>query len=685
MPMRESIGFRIGWDTVIDATLVAALSSIKSQGQQHDLEMRQTRQDNQWYRAHLENVHRAIMKIFHLKNTIGVCLITCVISLYGCGREESNEQPLSARGSVSLINGDEAPSPNADVIIIGAGISGLAAALDLGESGRSVIVVDMASTFGGHAVMSGGGLSLIDTPDQRERGISDSAELAYSDFLNWGEDINEEWTRYYVEHSRADIYDWITGLGVEFGSVLQPFGNSVPRMHFPKGSGLGLITPIYRATLNVRNIQFYWNTRADSLILRNQTVVGVNLENIRQGTTHQKYASTIIIATGGFQSNLEMVLNNWRRDWPLPERVLAGSGWNSQGDGLKMAETAGAVIERLDHQWNYYEGIPDPRYPASDRALRFMIQPGSPEWHVWLNAQGKRFVNECQSAKHILPEILEQIGQYHWFMFDQKAKPLVIVGGTGWWPEKMEREIYGNEDLVKQALTLEHLAEKMEVPGEILVNSIDRFNQLVDIGRDEDFARFGEDAGPSYCDNVARIDLPPFFAVKRYIMSRKSMGGIKVDIGSRVLDADGNPVPGLYAVGEATGLAGINGKAGLEGTFLGPSILMGRVAARSIISSLSGTPVVQLSSEGRNTTVDKIAADKSGNGASCTDCHDIGLLVAENRIGHKHFEFAHQTVLEDAMDCLMCHNALDPYEPSSHKLNPYDLIETCGNCHGEGD
>jgi uncharacterized protein len=91
------------------------------------------------------------------------------------------------------------------VVIVGAGISGLSAALELGRGGCEVTVVDMSSIFGGHAVMSQGGLSIVDTPLQREEGIFDSPPLAYDDFIAWGEDASAEWIRYYVDHSRRDI------------------------------------------------------------------------------------------------------------------------------------------------------------------------------------------------------------------------------------------------------------------------------------------------------------------------------------------------------------------------------------------------------------------------------------------------------------------------------------------------
>ncbi|MDA1165565.1 MAG: FAD-dependent oxidoreductase, partial [Planctomycetota bacterium] len=108
------------------------------------------------------------------------------------------------------VDNDTTPDSPPNVIIVGAGISGLSAALELGSGGASVTVVDMSSVFGGHAVMSQGGVSVVDTPVQRETGWQDSVELAERDFIEWGEDADPEWVKYYVQNSRRDIYEWLT-------------------------------------------------------------------------------------------------------------------------------------------------------------------------------------------------------------------------------------------------------------------------------------------------------------------------------------------------------------------------------------------------------------------------------------------------------------------------------------------
>ena len=204
----------------------------------------------------------------------------------------------------------------ADIIIIGAGISGLAAALEAARAGRSVLVVEMSSVFGGHSLLSTGGLSIVDTPLQRKRGIADSPELAFADFMAWGEDNNEEWVRYYVENSGEEIYDWLIDLGTEFTVAVQPPGNSVPRYHFVQGQGLGLMLPIYQAVLKESKVRFRFNLRADRLISEGGRIVGIKATDLRTGESVELLARAVLIATGGMQSDLDAVRENKLTDLP---------------------------------------------------------------------------------------------------------------------------------------------------------------------------------------------------------------------------------------------------------------------------------------------------------------------------------------------------------------------------------
>ena len=163
----------------------------------------------------------------------------------------------------------------ADVIIVGAGISGLSAALEAARGGVEVQIVDVWSVYGGHAVMSGGGVAIIDSDFQRAQGIVDTPELASEDFFSRGEDPDPYWVDYYTRNSRAELGQWLESLGVRWLSLNPQPGNSVRRFHRTDGRGLGLVTPIYREVLRHANVSFRWNFRVTELLVEQGRVVGV--------------------------------------------------------------------------------------------------------------------------------------------------------------------------------------------------------------------------------------------------------------------------------------------------------------------------------------------------------------------------------------------------------------------------
>ena len=583
-----------------------------------------------------------------------ICLvIVALFSLFG----NSSQQDDSRKASPPKSHHRE----SSDVVIVGAGISGLSAALELGRAGVDVTVVDMASVFGGHAVMSQGGLCIVGSPEQQASGIDDSAELAYQDFITWGEDPDTGWVRYYVDHSRTDIYDWVHELGVRFEpQVGVAPGNSVNRMIQPTGRGVGLVTPIFRQCQEHSNIHFVWNQQAEQLVIENNQVKGVVCRDTRKQTQTTFKADFVILATGGFQSNLSMVREFWPAEFKFPKRILVGSGLNSVGHGHRMAQAVGAKLVKMDHQWNYFTGIPDPRYPDSDRGLSAANMYG-----IIVNSKGKRVGNLHNWAKEVTPAMLRQDDATLWFIFDEATKPRFVVSGSDWADFNIvDRVILQNETLVQSADSLDGLAEKTGLPAENLKATLQRWNQLVTDGKDLDFDRFGPMKTKYNNEASPKLETPPFYAMQTYPLTRKSMGGVAINLKCEVLDKTKSPIRSLYAVGELTGLAGINGKASLEGTFLGPCILTGRVAARSILKE----PALN-------------SANIKAREQSCISCHKIEQLIKQNRPGYWHFDAVHKRVLSRGSDCRSCHAELVPYRKDAHQISQQALATSCVQCH----
>lgn len=579
---------------------------------------------------------------------------------------------IALTGSALFCHG--ANATDADVIVIGSGIGGLATALEAGRGGARVLVIDMASVFGGHAVMAQGLLNITGTPVQEAQGIKDSPELAEGDFLAWGEDANRDWVRYYTRHARTELYDWLVGLGVKFEeSLQQPPGNSVPRGHSVHGRGIGLVTPIIRECLATPAISFRWNMRLVRLLRSNGRLCGVAVIDLRTGATSELRAPIVVLATGGFQSNLTLVRQVWRKDLPIPERILVGSGINSMGSALTIAQHEGAVLERLDHQWNYVSGVPDPRFPGTDRGLSISMPS------IWLNRDGQRFVRERSTPKDTLPRLLQQPGGTYWAIFGPEALHRFYVSGSDWGDyQKIEQLIIANTAVTLRGESFAELSQKTGLPLRALENSVARFNAFVAKGVDEDFGLF--DAKAKW--RPAPISGPPYFAIQFYPLARKSLGGVAVDTSCRVLGPDGTMIHGLYAVGEVSGFGGINGKNGLEGTFLGPALVMGRVAARAILADLGRKPAE--APRDRTAVTFVSTKPKTSDDQQCLTCHDLSLRLDQSRPGYWHFENVHRVVLEKKFACSSCHsevNASPVLNEIAHRIDRRQQLRTCGVCH----
>ena len=555
-----------------------------------------------------------------------------------------------------------------DAIIVGAGISGLSAALEAARGGKHVVIVEMSTVGGGHAVMSNGAVAMVGTPLQARRQIADSPKLAERDFLERGQNADRGWVARYARDSKTWLYDWFSELGVEFEFIVQTPGNSVPRLHLTRGKGIGLVEPLLRECLRHPNITFFWATKAQELVFEDGIVRGVLVRDLRQDQTRKLEASSVVVATGGFGSNLELVRRNWPEGEPSPPRLLVGASHFATASGHEMVRQAGGVLTRMDHLWSYVLGLPDPRDPKGERGLAaFNFQS------IWVNKLGKRFMKEFGDPKALLETLLRQPDASYWSVFDADAKRDFSITLAGYDdPAEVSQLVYDSKDVVLVGETIEELARKMNVPAKTLGETIGRYNLLVQEGIDTEFGRFG----PETSSKPQELDRPPFYAAHFFPITRKSMGGVAVDEECRVLTAKGRPIENLYAVGEVTGFGGINGRAALEGTFLGPGAYMGRLAGKRIAGQESAAETVAL-----RPLPDEIRSTNRPNSA-CGACHRIEAALETGKPGYWHFEQSHAKVLDREYQCVRCHSGMIPFNPDMHKLDRLAQTRNCVACHG---
>jgi flavocytochrome c len=562
-----------------------------------------------------------------------------------------------------------------DAIVVGAGLSGLASALEIARGGGRVLVVDRASVFGGHAVMAMGDVCLVGTPAQETRGIRDTPELAVADIMRWGKSASPEWVRLYAEKSREEIYDWLVAMGVEFDQVLKGQGseNSVPRVHRPKGRGIGLVGPVFQECLKQPGITFVWNQRVDRLLVEAGQVRGVVLTDLRSGLAREERGRSVILATGGFQSNLDMVREYWGKALPFPAKFLAGSGIHSTGEGHRLAADSGAALVAMERQMNLASGIPDPRYASGNRGLN-----ARPYGSIWVNATGRRFAAEFEDPERELPVLLRQPGSTFWAIFDEGMKRGFLVSGSDWSSfAQIERLILANPALTKTASTVGELAQAAGLPVAELEATVQRYNEMVDAGHDAEFGRWA--AGRVPRSPPRKFGQPPFYAVQFFPLTRKSMGGISIDLSCRVLAEDGRIIPGLYAVGELTGSALINGEQGMSGMFLGPCILTGRVAGRAVLAATAPRPPA---AKAAAVSVLSLLRPTKADTPACLACHDLPGLVKQDRTGYWHFQGVHRAVIARGLDCADCHGDIPVVvHPQTHVIKLPSLSQSCIKCH----
>jgi predicted oxidoreductase len=286
-------------------------------------------------------------------------------------------------------------------------------------------------------------------------------------------------------------------------------------------------------------------------------------------------SKTVIVATGGFNSNLDMVLEH------RPEfkqfKVMEGSGLAAKGEGHRMIQELGGYFTHMSDIWFYVFATPDYRDPQQRRGVAFRQVPG----YLWFNQQGHRFHNESLTGgASATPALLRQNPPHAWAVADTPMLAKMDVAdpyyrrGDVIDRAKVE-EMLNHSPYIKKGNSLEELAKNCGLEDvKNFIGEIEEYNEGFDAKLDKD-RKFNKPLKGS-----KKFDTPPYYAIQIFPLARKNFGGVKTDLRCRALNKYFEPIPGLYAAGEVAGMAGghINGKNGLEGTMLGPSIFSGRVA-----------------------------------------------------------------------------------------------------------
>ncbi|MER5871873.1 FAD-binding dehydrogenase [Streptomyces sp. NPDC002044] len=548
---------------------------------------------------------------------------------------------------------------DADVIVIGAGLAGLAATAELVDAGRKVILLDQEpeQSIGGQAHWSFGGLFFVDSPEQRRMRIKDTRDLALQDWMGTaGFDRAEDawprrWAEAYIDFAAGEKRSWLHRQGVRFFPVVgwaerggydaNGHGNSVPRFHITWGTGPGLVEPFerrVRAGVARGLVQLRFRHRVTGLSRTAgsvDTVTGEVLEpsGAVRGTASGREAAgafslraqAVIVTSGGIGGNHDLV----RAQWPArlgtpPRRMLSGVPAHVDGLMLGITEAAGASHINKDRMWHYTEGIENWDPIWSRHGIRILPGPSS----LWLDATGRRLpvpLFPGFDTLGTLDHIMKTGHDHTWFVLNQRVIGKEFgLSGSEQNPDLTGKSVRQVIDRARQAVPgpvkafmdngadfvverdLSALVRGMNaVTKEDLLDEATVRDQIV--ARDREIANpFTKDlqvmaihgARKYLGDKLIRTAAPhrildpaagPLIAVRLSILTRKSLGGLETDLSSRVLTPQGEPLPGVYAAGEAAGFGGggVHGYRALEGTFLGGCIFSGRAAGRAAAQAVS--------------------------------------------------------------------------------------------------
>jgi flavocytochrome c len=453
-----------------------------------------------------------------------------------------------------------------DVVIVGSGFAGLAAAIEARNAGASVTILEKMKAPGGNSIISDGGIAAAGTPMQEKAGIIDSPELMYEDMLKAGLGLNHPDLVRQVAESSNEVLQWsIDYLGVEYLDRVDLFGgHSVPRCYTPLNvSGSTIIkrqlAKARELGMDVR-MQMYLQTilrdaegRVCGVLVRD----GYNYPNADSGVPRYIRAEkAVILATGGFGNDIAF---RTVQDPRLTEEIDTTNKQCTTAEALKEALRIGATPVHLS--WIQLGPWASPDEKGYSVGARFADYIAFLYGIVIDPTTGKRFVNELADRKTVADAILS-VGQPCIGIADAKG-----VEQLGWSIDRCLKK-----GVVKQFDRLEELASAYGLPIETLKATVESYNEYVEKKLDEEF-------GKPILPDASPLTHPPYYGIRLWPKVHHTMGGVQINTRAQVIGLNQQPIKGLYAAGEVTG--GVHGACRLGSCSVTDCLVFGRIAGRN--------------------------------------------------------------------------------------------------------
>ena len=483
---------------------------------------------------------------------------------------------------------------DADVVIVGAGGAGMTAAITAAAEGKSVVILESQSMVGGNSVRATGGMNAGKTVYQDENefgesagvektlktaaekyadnetitalaktvseqwaayqanptGYFDSVELMELDTMIGGKGINDPELVETLCANSADAIDWLDEHGITLHDVSSFGGASVKRIHRPvnaEGKTVSVgsyMIPLLEENCKKAGVQILLNTTANEILTdANGAAAGIKATG-STGETVTVNAKAVVLTTGGFGANLDMVV----KYKPELKGFMTTNAAGIQGQGIEMAEAIGAATVDMDQIQIH------PTVEANTAAL--ITEGLRGDGAVLINAEGKRFIDEVGTRDVVSAAEIAQTGSYSWLVVDQAMVDAssVIQG-------------YIKKGYTVTGETYEELGKAMGVDAAAFAETMDKWNGYVEAKNDPDFGRTSF-ANP--------LNTAPYYAVKVTAGVHHTMGGLKINANTEVLNEKGEVIPGLFAAGEVTG--GVHGANRLGGNAVADFTVFGRIA-----------------------------------------------------------------------------------------------------------
>ena len=483
---------------------------------------------------------------------------------------------------------------DADVVVVGAGGAGMTAAITAAAEGKSVVILESQSMVGGNSVRATGGMNAGKTVYQDENefgesagvektlktaaekyadnetitalaktvseqwaayqanptGYFDSVELMELDTMIGGKGINDPELVETLCANSADAIDWLDEHGITLHNVSSFGGASVKRIHRPvnaEGKTVSVgsyMIPLLEENCEKAGVQIMLNTTATEILTDdNGAAVGIKATGA-SGETITINAKAVVLTTGGFGANLDMVVEYK----PELKGFMTTNAPGILGQGIKMAQAIGADTVDMDQIQIH------PTVEANTAAL--ITEGLRGDGAVLINAEGKRFIDEVGTRDVVSAAEIAQTGSYSWLVVDQAMVDAssVIQG-------------YIKKGYTVTGETYEELGKAMGVDEAAFAETMNTWNGYVEAKNDPDFGR------TSFAN---KLDTAPYYAIKVTAGVHHTMGGLKINTNTEVLNENGEVIPGLFAAGEVTG--GVHGANRLGGNAVADFTVFGRIA-----------------------------------------------------------------------------------------------------------